>query len=146
MYHLIYSSHSSHPFTKEDLISLLTTSRIANKKTGITGILIYMQGKFIQVLEGDQQKVEAIYRKIQGDSRHKQIKKVMVGNSPERIFNDWSMGFKNLSELDFISLSGFKNIDSFFTFNLLNDQSSIVLVFLKLFYDKNLVDYPEMIQ
>lgn len=113
MYHLIYSSHSSHPFTKEDLISLLTTSRIANKKTGITGILIYMQGKFIQVLEGDQQKVEAIYRKIQGDSRHKQIKKVMVGNSPERIFNDWSMGFKNLSELDFISLSGFKNIDSF---------------------------------
>ena len=146
MYHLVYSSRAVHPFSKEELINLLTTSRIANKKTGITGMLIYMQGKFIQVLEGDQQKVEAIYKKIQDDPRHKQISKVLVGNSPERIFNDWSMGFKDLSDLDFISLSGFKDIDSFFIINPLTEETSMVLVFLKLFYDKNLADYPEMIQ
>ena len=109
-------------------------------------MLIYMQGKFIQVLEGDQQKVEAIYKKIQDDPRHKQISKVLVGNSPERIFNDWSMGFRNLSDLDFISLSGFKDIDSFFIINPLTEETSMVLVFLKLFYYKNLADYPEMIQ
>jgi hypothetical protein len=56
------------------------------------------------------------------------------------------MGFKNLSDLDFISLSGFKNIDSFFTLNFIERPKQHSAGFFEAFYDKNLVDYPEMIQ
>lgn len=55
------------------------------------------------------------------------------------------MGFKNLSQTEFTDLSGFQNIDDFFNHQKISEDSNLVLIFLQLFYDKNLVDYPELI-
>lgn len=143
MYHLVYTSVAIAPFSEADLIHLLEQSRNANKKTDVTGILLYIQGKFIQVLEGEKSVVSKLYTKIVGDSRHKKVTIVIEGESKERMFKGWSMGFKKLGSQQVESLSGFSDIDEFFSSKSDNDHTNLVLVFLKLFYKKNMVDYPE---
>ncbi len=143
MYHLVYTSYAVKPFTEEELLDLLRQSRERNKECNVSGILLYVQGKFMQVLEGKKSFVEEIYSSIQRDTRHSRVTLVLEGDSPKRIFKGWSMGFKKLSNDDFISTSGFTDIDVFFNENKMKESSSVLLIFLKLFYRKNMVDYPE---
>ncbi len=145
MYHLVYTSVAVSPFSEADLVQLLEQSRNSNKTTDITGILLYIQGKFIQVLEGEKTAVNKLYTKIVGDGRHKKVTIVIEGDSKERMFKGWSMGFKKLGSQQFESFSGFSDIDEFFTNKSDNDHTNLVLVFLKLFYKKNMVDYPESV-
>lgn len=143
MYHLVYTSYATEPFSEEALINLLKKCRENNKKLDITGMLLYVSGKFIQVLEGNQEKVKSLYREIEQDDLHKRVTLVMEGESEKRIFSNWSMGFKGLSNDDFSTLSGFQDTGAFFARQKLTEKSSLVLVFLQLFYKKNMVDYPE---
>jgi hypothetical protein len=143
MYQLVYISHATAPFSEEELVSLLEDCRKKNKAKEITGMMIYLQDRFIQVLEGDYSTIKRLYTKIERDSRHKKISILLEGESDERIFKDWSMGFKNLSLMDYNELNGFQDIDSFFTKQTISNESSAVLIFLKLFYKKNLNDYLE---
>jgi hypothetical protein len=69
---------------------------------------------------------------------------LLEGESPTRIFERWSMGFKKLSDDDFKNLSGFQDTDEFFLKQHLTEDSSLVMVFLQLFYKKNFVDHPEL--
>jgi len=143
VYHIIYISYVPTPLYDDDLVNILTKSRFNNKMLDITGMLIYVNGKFIQVLEGEYDSVTKMYEKIKNDSRHRQVFRLMEGNSDDRIFKDWSMGFKKLTENQFLELSGFKDPEDFFNANQINYQSPSVLVFLELFYKNYLNDYPE---
>lgn len=144
MYHLVYTSHATKEFSEYDLIQLLTESRSLNKQNNITGMLLYLNGKFIQVLEGDQPAVEDIYSKIKKDPRHSRIITVIQGNSLGRIFSGWTMGFKRISIDDARKLSGYHDIDIFFKKQLVKEDGNLLLVFLGLFYKKNIVDYAEL--
>jgi hypothetical protein len=146
MYHLAYISHACSPFSETELVSLLQKFREANKVTGITGMLIYLQERFIQVLEGDHSAIKRLYNKIEKDPIHKKVSILLEGDSEERIFKNWSMGFKNLSLTDYNELSGFQDIDEFFKKENISNESSAALIFLKLFYKKNLNDYPEPVK
>lgn len=143
MYHLVYTSHAVKPFSDAELLELLQQSRDRNKEFNISGILLYVQGKFMQVLEGKKAFVEQIYASILKDPRHTRVTLVLEGNSPARIFKGWSMGFKKLSNEDFAGVSGFTDIDTFFNEHQIKENSSLLLMILKSFYRKNMVDYPE---
>lgn len=93
LWQLIYASNTTSPLTDPEIDRLLTQSRTDNKKTGITGMLIYHQGSFLQVLEGPKQAVEALFGKISGDTRHKEIAVLARGAVDTREFADWTMGF-----------------------------------------------------
>jgi hypothetical protein len=143
MYHLIYTSYAIEPFDEAKLIELLKKARENNRLLDITGMLLYVNGKFMQVLEGKPQTVKDLYSHISNDMRHKRVTTLLEGESPNRIFDRWSMGFKKLSDDDFKNLSGFEDTDEFFLRQHLTEDSSLVMVFLQLFYKKNFVDYPE---
>ncbi|MFN7604265.1 MAG: BLUF domain-containing protein [Bacteroidota bacterium] len=143
MYHLIYTSYAIEPFDETKLIELLKKARENNRLLDITGMLLYVNGKFMQVLEGKRQTVKDLYSHISNDVRHKRVTTLLEGESPNRIFDRWSMGFKKLSDDDFKNLSGFEDTDEFFLRQPLTEDSSLVMVFLQLFYKKNFVDYPE---
>jgi hypothetical protein len=144
MYHLVYTSYAAEPFLEENIIRLLVQSRAYNTTKNISGILLYLQGKFIQVLEGKKSVVLALYDTIEKDPRHKKVKIVIEGSSSHRLFKDWSMGFKKLSVEEFENLTGAQDIDAFFAKQDHAGQDSLVMTFLNLFYKKNLVDYPEL--
>ena len=146
MYHLVYTSYAVPPFDEANLVELLNQARNHNKKEEITGMLLYVNGKFIQVLEGDQKKVKQLYHRIENDERHKRVTLLLEGESANRIFDKWSMGFKSLSENDFKNLSGFHDTEAFFIQQNLTEDSNLVMVFLQLFYKKNFVDFPELVE
>lgn len=71
-----------------------------NKEDGITGMLLYSGGNFLQVLEGAHEKVRATYDRICQDPRHANAMLLLEQDVPERHFGDWSMGYRQLGPED----------------------------------------------
>ncbi len=100
MFYLIYVSSAAKLMSAEELLVILRCARDNNKKSNITGILLYQDGTFMQMLEGKEQAVMEMYKKIRNDSRHKGLIRTLTGNIKERNFEDWSMGFCNMDEAE----------------------------------------------
>lgn len=96
MIHLIYASSAIAPLTEQELIDLLKQAREKNAQLGITGMLLYKGGNFLQVLEGDEEAVMSLYKTIQNDPRHRQVMTIAKRKVSERTFPDWQMAFVNL--------------------------------------------------
>ncbi|WBA42424.1 BLUF domain-containing protein [Hymenobacter canadensis] len=109
MHHIVYQSTAvGHPTTAA-LRQLLRQARSSNRQLGITGLLLFSNDSFLQVLEGEQSATEALYSRITADYRHTCILRLSNGFIPQRIFPDWSMGFQSLSGEDFGRLTGYIN-------------------------------------
>jgi len=107
MRQIIYLSSATYLFSKAELQVLLDHSRVNNARIGITGILLYREGNFMQLLEGEQAVIEGLYQKIARDTRHKGIICLLEGEITERSFPEWSMGYQNLSLRSESNLPGF---------------------------------------
>ncbi len=145
MYHLVYISYAGHPFSDLELAELLQQARDNNTRAQVTGILLYAQQRFIQVLEGSETAVRALFERIAEDPRHRKVTVVLEGAHTQRMFDKWSMGFKSLTDFQFKDLSGFTQVEDFLQRQHVTDDSHPVLIFLQLFYKKNFVDFPESI-
>ncbi|MFT5423138.1 MAG: hypothetical protein ACI89L_000912 [Phycisphaerales bacterium] len=97
-FRLIYISTAVDMFTAEDLERLTEGSAARNSATGLTGMLLYAGGIFLQALEGDREVVEAIYAKIAQDPRHTWLKVLQSSEITERMFVGWSMTLCNFEE------------------------------------------------
>ncbi len=96
MLRLVYTSQAIHPFTPEDLFSLLNLAKERNRAADITGLLLYKDGEFLQVLEGDDEAVQSLYQGICRDPRHHHIRLLDLQPIARREFPHWSMGFRRL--------------------------------------------------
>jgi hypothetical protein len=93
MLQLVYTSAATRRFDEAALATLLERARARNHALGITGMLLHHQGTFLQVLEGPEAAVEALYAKIGADPRHKNAMVLQRRTIEERDFGDWEMGF-----------------------------------------------------
>ncbi|MEJ7592158.1 MAG: BLUF domain-containing protein [Planctomycetaceae bacterium] len=93
MLQLIYSSAATVTFSASDLRELLAFARNNNRSLDVTGMLLYQDGSFLQVLEGESEAVLSLYTKIEKDKRHSNIKLLLRKDIEEREFSEWSMGF-----------------------------------------------------
>jgi hypothetical protein len=109
MFHIGYVSSAVREFTKPQLLALLRRSRNKNERLGITGLLLYQGGNFMQVLEGDEPSVRHLYEIIYGDPRHKHIYILFEETIPEREFPNWSMAFRDLDAEESRGLPGFSS-------------------------------------
>ena len=82
------------------LQSLLELARARNAALGITGMLLYSNGRILQVLEGESGPLDALYEKIASDPRHDHVRTVMTLSIKERDFSNWSMAYRALSQAD----------------------------------------------
>ncbi len=98
MYYLIYISSAAIPFSSDDLLFLLERFREKNKRLGITGMLVYRDGSFMQMIEGEKQVVLDLFETIREDTRHCGVIKIMSGDVLRRSFEDWTMGFSNMED------------------------------------------------
>ena len=96
LYELIYGSVQTRPFTPVKLSELLTHARAHNQQLDVTGVLLHQNGVFIQVLEGEDKVVSALYDRISRDPRHKNVAVFRRGPIQARQFAGWSMGFVEL--------------------------------------------------
>ena len=102
MYTLIYSSQIETYLGDIDISSLVYAARQSNADHKITGILLFLNDRFIQVLEGEKQDVKKLYDVIRQDRRHKNLKVLLEKDIDKRQFDGWNLGFKYIrdDELD----------------------------------------------
>lgn len=96
---LLYASRAVDP-TPEAIETILAQSRHSNPTCGITGILCYGGGIFLQAIEGGRIAVSELYGHIQKDKRHKDVVLLHYEEIMERRFGGWTMGQVNLSKLN----------------------------------------------
>jgi|AntRauTorckE6833_2_1112554.scaffolds.fasta_scaffold01124_6 uncharacterized Fe-S cluster-containing MiaB family protein len=109
LYSLLYASSSSKDMSENELTSLLEEIRKKNQSQNITGVLLYGNKSFLQVLEGDKEKLKSLYKKIEKDPRHKAIVKLHEEAIDERIFGEWSMAFSRISPDQSQEIPGFSS-------------------------------------
>ncbi|RYZ85777.1 MAG: BLUF domain-containing protein [Proteobacteria bacterium] len=96
MIYLMYTSVATKPFSEDELTELLTQSKANNQSQGITGLLLYREGLFMQLLEGPEEAVHDCYRRICADPRHKDILLLLEKSSSGRLFGHWAMAFEKV--------------------------------------------------
>jgi len=100
MKRIIYCSQATDAFTPDDLLALLGAARHRNKPLKVSGLLLYSNQSFLQVLEGDNDAVADVYASISRDPRHTNIRLLMDEEIPSRLFADWTMGFEQVESED----------------------------------------------
>ncbi len=96
---LLYASRAVDP-SAEAIEAILTQSRHFNPTCGITGILCYGGGIFLQAIEGGRMAVSDLYGHIQKDARHKDVVLLHYEEISERRFGGWTMGQVNMSKIN----------------------------------------------
>lgn len=96
---LVYASAASVEFTDAQLLELLEVARANNTQLDVTGMLLFAEGSFLQVLEGEREVVERLFAKIECDPRHENTRVLLRAAVEERVFGDWSMGYRYFGRL-----------------------------------------------
>ena len=110
MIRLVYASTASHLWTEHELTALLVQARASNARSGVTGMLLYKDGAFLQVLEGETESVHEIFRRIEADRRHNGVQVLLEETIEQRDFPDWSMGFEKLEGSKLDELDGYAGV------------------------------------
>jgi hypothetical protein len=111
MYQIIYTSIANRDFPDAEMKKLLLRARLHNKEAGVTGMLVFHDGTFLQALEGEKRAVLDIFAGVRIDPRHRDIDVLHRGPGPEvRVFGDWSMGFADFTGAAAI-LKGFVHLN-----------------------------------
>lgn len=97
VFFLVYVSAAVTWFSNAELHALLDSCRAHNAQAGITGMLLYKDGNFMQALEGEELAVRALHARIVGDLRHRGLVVIDSGPAAHRQFADWRMGFADLT-------------------------------------------------
>lgn len=142
MKYIVYVSQAVKPFGSDELSQLLEHSRAKNLSDDITGLLIYRfneeysRGNFVQVLEGPVASIDDVWARISKDPRHHTIVVVEEEDIEERMFKDWSMGFRNVDAKDLKNIEGFSDLGSDNFWNQITSGAvPEALELLKSFYD-----------
>jgi hypothetical protein len=136
IFSLIYVSYATKELHHDELIDLLRISRRNNESDDITGLLLYADQSFMQILEGSEEIVRSRFASIQKDPRHVDVTILVTSYQKEREFPQWSMGFRNLQTL---SAEDQKAYSSYLTDSLHNpdffENPTKAFVFLRCFRD-----------
>jgi len=96
MFTIIYKSKAKADFSPDQILDMLEKAKTYNKKHDITGCLLYHEGSFLQLIEGAEKAVRALYANISKDSRHTEVGLLCAEKTLLRSFKDWNMVYNDL--------------------------------------------------
>lgn len=133
-----YFSTASGPQDEKIVHDILLSARRANRRDSITGLLVAGGGRYLQVIEGPREPVEALYGRIVKDNRHLAVTQFLRRDVADRSFGDWSMAYRRhrVGQADSFSNilagltsevadTGLKQKIHFFARTMMSDQSSL---------------------
>ena len=129
IYQIIYLSKTETDLSDEVLEAILTQAQKNNSAQGLTGILLYENREFLQVLEGGYDAVKSALARISNDPRHNDMVLLYDGRVNKRAFAKWKMGF---ARLETSQRSKLEQLNDFFDNedDLSNLQSGLLRVFV----------------
>ena len=104
---VVYCSTATNTLTRDEIEKLLRVSQRRNERLGVTGMLLCAGRSFLQVIEGEKQKVDQLVSSIEKDHRHRNITVIIREPIAKRAFGDWTMGYADLNKVDARNLVGF---------------------------------------
>jgi hypothetical protein len=107
LFRMAYISASSKPFSKAELRGLLKQANERNAKARTTGMMLYKNGRFMQILEGPKAAVKTTFGRISKDPRHYGIILLIKETAEERHFPDWPMAFRDLDSPEQRAVPGY---------------------------------------
>lgn len=127
MHQIIYLSSSKKILSPEQINELLSKSREKNLKNNITGILLYFDRDFLQVIEGEKKAIQDLFEIIKKDERHTEIITVFNKKINEKHFPEWNMGFASTDYEKLRTLTGFENFNQTLLHGI-NDKTALILI------------------
>jgi hypothetical protein len=109
MIRVTYLSQASEPLSADGLLGLLNQCHRNNTAKGLTGMLLFGNGTFLQSIEGEATVVDPLIERISKDPRHRDIKIVRRDEITERQYSDWSMGFERVTESTLAAIPSLRN-------------------------------------
>jgi hypothetical protein len=94
---LIYVSNRKPSCTEAEIEKILASCKKNNPSLDITGVLLYSDSKFIQLVEGESKVIMSLYDKIKLDARHSNCMMISYGPIKEKSFPSWHMGARKLA-------------------------------------------------
>jgi hypothetical protein len=133
---MVYISEYTGQNTEADLEAILQACRTHNEALSVTGLLIFVGGSFIQVLEAeDSRTLHGLFDRIAHDTRHTRVDILLEQQLPRRLFSNWSMAWLPLSNEDFSRITGVVRCDYE---TLLELDSNIVSTIIQTFAESKL--------
>ena len=131
MHTIIYISelNTSSDIPKPNLVDICQTSAKNNKDKDITGVLLFHNNHFLQVLEGDEETLNTAIKKISLDIRHKNIDIIFNEFIEKRSYPNWQMQLFDISDISKLSSATLKKIKAIYSHNFqLNPKEFLFLV------------------
>ena len=130
IYRIIYLSSATKLLSNNELKNLLSNSKTKNITNEITGLLLYIDGDFLQVIEGNKKDVLNLFELIKTDNRNRFVIPVFSDFVEKRQFPDWSMGFSQLTYNELKKNVEFENISKA---SLSNIDDKVAIIFIDTF-------------
>ena len=143
LYRLLYHSKASQKMKDSEIFSIIEKAQENNKQLNVTGLLLYIDDGFIQCLEGEEEVVKDLYRKISNDDRHEQARVVLQGNIKERDFDSWNMGLKIFTGQDILDLKQMNQNEEFDLLTDLAEKSNLAIELMRFFYKNGKIDFTK---
>ena len=135
LYCLIYTSVAKQKMTDNCLNNLLDRTRPKNSAMSVTGMLLYIDPYFVQILEGDIDDLSETFTRISKDPIHHKVSLILKKPIAERSFANWAMGFNKVSEKD---IDSFMSLDAFYQSESFRKQSKEIIELLEMFKNETL--------
>ena len=104
---VVYTSKASSDVDDAQILDIHTRALGKNAQEGITGMLLYTKGTFLQVIEGEADAIDCLMAKIKSDKRHCNVEVLVRNSIKQREFKNWSMGYHRLEDADTKALANF---------------------------------------
>ncbi len=99
LHRIIYMSTAVGVLRAEELDRIYLRAQAANAGAGITGLMLFYEGVFLQVLEGPAAGVTSLLERIRRDRRHAGLIVLESGPADERGFGGSAMNFVSARKL-----------------------------------------------
>ena len=112
LYSLVYRSHASRALHEVTLTTLLRKARLHNQSAQLSGLLLFAQSQFLQVLEGPEPALSELYARIRADPRHFEVRTLAYGPIERRVFPDWRMAYAPVDRSVLEGATGFMSLSA----------------------------------
>lgn len=133
---LVYVSSAVRPLSLDEIQQLLKRARERNREYGITGVLLFIGGNFMQYIEGPKDSLNTIYEIIREDEKHTGIILVTREAREDRQFGDWSMAYQTKDVEGYVGSPSDRELIEM-VLELTNDNPSTAQILLHGFWERN---------
>ncbi len=133
---IVYVSSAVRLLNLEEISHLLSRARERNEEYGVTGVLLYIGGNFMQYIEGPGESLDVIYKIIQEDKLHTGIILISREDIEDRQFGSWSMAFQTKEHEGYVGPPSEKELISIILEPPAGNSSSAQIV-LRSFWERS---------